>query len=367
MKKVYALILSLALCLATFAGCSSNTPSKNSPAPEDSSQIQQGSPQEVYELNVNFSHPEASAVVQVEMMDKIAELSGGRLKFNYYYSNSLVGVSEIVKALDDGYVDISSVPMLMFPDQLVYSGQIISMPLLGIDNVADATYCFGDILEEFPCVKEEIEGLGMKLIAWYAMNGYQLHYTHPTTCRVPSDLSGQKILCDITMVTKLLAQQGAAVTAAPSSEMYSHLEKGVGEAIFLNYTNIKNYGLNELIDCTLEFGSGGINYNIFLICMAEDTWDKLPADLQQLFVDVQQEWLEKEIQRNIDQEDAARAALDAQDGYERINLTEEELSIWEEAIMPMHDEYIEELESKGYSEAKAIYNYISERFSKLGG
>lgn len=352
MKKVLALILTLAVCLTFLAACGNDPAGSNQPQTDN----------KVYELNVNFSHPESSAETQVAMLNKISELSNGRLKFNYYYSSSLIGVSEIVKSLGDGTVDVSSVPMLIFPDQLVYSGQIMSMPLLGIDSVEDATNFFGELYNKFPCIQQEMEGLGMKLVSWYAMNGYQLHYTHSTTNRVPTDFAGSKLLCDNTMITQLLAKQNVAVTAAPSSEMYSHLEKGVGEAIFLNYTNINNYGLSELIDATLEFGTGGINYNVFLICFSQKTWDQLPADLQELIMSVQEEWLAGEIERNIRSEDAARSVLDAQSGYERIQLTDEEIAAWEAAILPMHDEYIKDLEDRGYTEARAIYDYIVEHF-----
>lgn len=371
MKKVIHLILILCLSLSCLSACSgSGQPSGSSaPAPADSSAgaSQEATPapadNTVYELNVNFSHPESSASVQTKMLDKISELSGGRLKFNYYFSNSLISVSEIVKSLGTGVVDVSTVPMLMFPDQMVYSGQIISMPFLGIDNVADATHLFGNMLTEFPEVREEIEGLGMKVVAWYAMNGYHFHFKDHTDIRVPSDLGGAKIMCTETLISKLITAQGGAPIASSTADYYTNLEKGVAQGVVNNYTNMVNYGAAEQVSMSLDFGPGGTNYNIFLVAVSEKTWNSLPEDLQQIFLDVQEEWLAGEIDRNVQQESDSRAKMAEQNGYEAVSLTREELEAWQQAILPTHEEYLAELESRGFASARAIYDYIYRHFN----
>ena len=84
------------------------------------------------------------------------------------------------------------------------------------------------------------------------------------------------------------------------------------------------------------------------------TWDKLPKQAQQAFMDLQP-WVEQEdLQLNaqlIEQERANARKM----GHPIIRLTPEQIELWTKAVTPIHEKWIAETEAKGLP-ARAVYD-----------
>ena len=101
MKKLLALLLALVMVFALVACGTSNTPdTPNVPSSNTPGADKPVEPEFVW--NVSFSYGEATAKYTVQYLEQISEKSGGRIDFEYYYSNSLISIPEIPKALKDG-------------------------------------------------------------------------------------------------------------------------------------------------------------------------------------------------------------------------------------------------------------------------
>ena len=89
MKKVLAFVLALtmALSLAACGGSSSSGSTSDSGAASDD-----GSADKVYKLKVSLEPSESNFMAENwrEWAQAVAEKSGGRLEFQFYYDNTLV-------------------------------------------------------------------------------------------------------------------------------------------------------------------------------------------------------------------------------------------------------------------------------------
>lgn len=356
MKKLLVLLLTLLMALGSVS-CAQKTES----SPTGKVDNEKVDNQKVYEFNVSFTTAGTTTQTQEAMMNKISELSGGRIVFNYYYSSSLVAQSEVPKALNDGVVDIAMVALPMYPSQLAYSSRLISMPFMGIPNLRKATEFYTEFIKQ-DAVKAEWDAIGAIPLSWYAMGGYQMHFSSANKqIRQPKDFAGLKIIANDKLLTQLFADNNCAVIAQPPANYFEGLEKNVASGVLNSYSIIKSYGVTDLINMTVEFGEG-LQYNMFVMAISKKSWDSLPADIQQLFIDIQKEWIEGEVARNEQLDDTAKSEM--KKDHVKVRLTADELAVWKETVLPYHDMTIKELEDSGKKETRNLYNFIRNYFDK---
>ena len=164
------------------------------------------------ELRLSMAPPPNSpwGNVAQKFVDKVAELSGGKLTVTPYMAAKLGGEQDVIKQIARGRIDMG-----------VMSNSAVSLVVPEFGLLA-SPYAF-DSADQFDCVADnhllktfdaEFDAAGIKTLSWMEV-GYQVVYTK-NGARVPSDLKGIK-LRTAPSITDTQFMTEAGVTAVPMS------------------------------------------------------------------------------------------------------------------------------------------------------
>lgn len=261
---------------------------------------EEGEPLEVIELTYAAEEGPTAAFSLADMIwiEKIEEETGGRVKITPYWGGTLLSLTEGYEELVQGAADIAKVSI-----------EYGSAPGFDILRTMGSFYYGATSLEQTRLVDEAIRELfpeidgemsAVKILGYQSVTAYQLH-TRDTPVRTLADLEGLQIKA-IPMYTGPLAEFGATAMSVPMPEVYTNLEKGIIDGFMGPYEVLSSFNLAEVTKYHTAFNMSSCHYAVKLMNM--DTWNSLPAEIQQVFEDNVDFWtlqLDNSIQ-NVDQE-----------------------------------------------------------------
>jgi TRAP-type C4-dicarboxylate transport system substrate-binding protein len=141
---------------------------------------------------------------------------------------------------------------------------------------------------------------------------------------------------------------GGTPAPTPMMEVYEAISKGVNDGVFTPYETLKTFKFAEVVKYTTVSWQVGSVY-AFYVAMNNDTWKKLPPDIQAIFTEVRGMFREKYalMWNSIDFEGLEFAKAK---GVELIELSPEEEVRWKKAAEVAIDGYVKELVGKGHKE-----------------
>ncbi len=161
--------------------------------------------------------------------------------------------------------------------------------------------------------------------------------------------------------SEILKALGAVPKPVPMPETYEAISRGVVEGSMTAIETLKSFRLAEVAKyVTLCYGVADVY--TFYVVMNKRTWESLPGEVQKVFDELSKEYREKaaRVWNDVDFE-GLKAGKEK--GVTFINLTEDEMKKWQEAVQPVVEAYLKELEKAGHSRAKLneMISYIKER------
>ncbi len=138
---------------------------------------------------------------------------------------------------------------------------------------------------------------------------------------------------------------GATAVGMPQPETYDALQKGVVEGTFCPVETLKGWKQGEVVEFVTDTKAIGYTTAMF-VAMNQKSWDALPADLQQILVDVSAEFVDKHGEA-WNQADAE--GLEFVQGLNReiIALSADEEARWKAAVEPIVAKYLAQTAEKG--------------------
>ena len=270
-KKIVCLIMAAAMVLTLFAGFTT--------AMAD----------DVVTVTIQYGYPAESAVEQDKVLDEMEEVSGGRLKFERYYSYSFVENGDVVDALGTNQLNVACF-MPNENSQFTLNGRIVGLPLLNYPGWEAANKIYNYLIYNNEAVMKEFTDNDMVLWTGYICPGYQFYTTKELTDFTPAAFNGQTVMCDNVEMTQLInANQGGAITAFPTDYL-SNMQNGVCEGLVQHANCAFVFGVFDYVKTAIFFGEGGF-YNLPLCFgMSQIFWDGLDDDLKQIFIDYQDDF-----------------------------------------------------------------------------
>lgn len=144
---------------------------------------------------------------------------------------------------------------------------------------------------------------------------------------------------------KIVDLLGGNSVGMPQNDTYEALQKGVVQATLCPIETLKGWKQGEVIDFVAESAAIGYTTAMF-VTMNKERWESLPPDVQKVFTEVSEEWIDKHGRAWNEADDAARTML-AEMGKPVERLSDAETARWRERIAPMLDHYAEHAESRG--------------------
>jgi TRAP-type C4-dicarboxylate transport system substrate-binding protein len=182
--------------------------------------------------------------------------------------------------------------------------------------------------------------------------------------RTLEDMKGLKIR-STGLATKIVEALGATPVAMPKGDQYDAMSKGVVDGTVSTPNELLGWKVAEVAKySTLLLDVGYVS--CMFVTMNNEKWKSLPADIQKVFTDVSNEWVEytgKEWNR-IEIEGFQHGK---KVGHTFIYLTPQEQARWRNAVKPLQDNYIKAMQAKGLpgKEAMEYRQQLIEKYSTV--
>lgn len=267
----------------------------------------------------------------------INEATNGLVTIETYPGGSLLGNGDIYPGVEQGLADIGHDVSGYNPGRLPV---LNSMYLGGIEykNSKVSSYVAWDLVHEL----QPAELQDTQLMFLYGMAPGVLMTTEPI--RTLEDLKGKQIRASGTNVDTL-EMLGATPVALPISETYEAMARGVVDGSLLPVEALKGFNLAEV---TKYVTHSSLIYNtVHYVTMNKQVWESFPAHIQEAITKVNEEFFEKAVELFSGLMDEGLRYAVEEHGVQEIHLTEEEHARWEEALAPLIDRHIEELNKQG--------------------
>jgi len=189
--------------------------------------------------------------------------------------------------------------------------------------------------------------------------GSVLSFTDDFASKVmkPEDLRG-KVIQSSGYWTNAIQTVGISGLVMPPSEWYTNLERGIIDAMGMNWPGNADWGLTEISNSYVTFGnngtfsSSGQSYNINL-----DTWNSMPPDLQQILVEGFQYINDLLVERDMDFQWEVKDHEINELGKIEQHIPEEDMQPWYDIALLAVDMWKEDITSKGYDGQRIFDDY----------
>ena len=311
---------------------------------------------EVFELK--FTSPVSPppfllSEIQKWWADEVERRSNGRIVWtDFYWSGALTKPGETLEAIEVGLADAGAVIYPYYPGKLPLGNFTYAVPF-GPGDPATILEASVAMFDTVPGLKEEVENYNLIFLMPSVIDTYNLTSKEPIVNF--EDFDGIKIASIGSYHPRILESAGATAIAMPVGERYQALQTGVIEAEFLPWDvsfAYKYHDFNKHITW-VDMGSAmpvGLGIN-------RDVWDGLPADLQQLMIDVADEAVVYNATLILERRNEALKEWEAL-GIIRHEMPDEERTKWANALDDIPGNWIAEMEDKGLPGRDVMVGYL---------
>ncbi|WP_120994413.1 TRAP transporter substrate-binding protein [Stutzerimonas urumqiensis] len=297
----------------------------------------------------------AHSVTQADFLkpwaDRITEQSDGRIQFQFYPSMQLGGTPpQLVDQVRDGVADI----VWTLPGYT--SGRFPLIAAFELPYMSRSSEASSQAMWDFVAKHGQEEFKNMHLLATHLTDGALVHTTDKPIHEM-SDFRGLKLRAANRTATRTIALLGATPVAMPVPQVPEALSKGVVDGAVLPWDVVPALKLHELVKYHTESAPGmpALMHTALILAMNPATYEALPADLKNVIDDNSGRALSREAGRIWDNKVIEMGhTLANERGNEIHVLSPEEQQKWMQATRPVHEDWIEEVEDKGYENGEAL-------------
>ena len=303
-------------------------------------------------IELSFSHTIPPVVPIAKIYEKwggmLAERSGGRVKINFYWSQSLLKASELYRGVQTGQTDITYY-VVGLDWGLMPLNMFTKLGFMGYPSYKAGTEIYHKIYDKFPEIRAEFKGV--KMLSSRMAPAYYLHFTKKKV-RVPADLKGMKVISIGGSMAKEMVSMGAAVMDVKVGDMYMSLDRGLAEGISTHWPILHAFGILKLLPYHIMF-KGGAAMGPDMLLFNLKKWNSLPPDIRKIFEDLGP-WLAETLIKGDSGYEAMVMGKAKEMGHTFITPNPEEIQSWLDAVKPIHEKWIKDTAAKGLP-AKAVY------------
>ncbi len=281
-------------------------------------------------------------------MEKIEKETNGRVKFESYFSGTLIG-PQAVMDLKKGVVNIANIQP-MYEKAGFRLSQFVLKSFQVCDRPDIYPKVYREVWNKFPELRKEYDG--MKVLALSAGVAHRLSSVIPI--KSLADLKGVKVRPS-PEAASLAMELGADVVNVPMTEVYESLQKKIIKVLIAPEETYKTYRFAEFIKYEVP------NFSISRGCQPQmamniETWNKLPPDVQKIFDANQDFWFQDQYNRELERaKEGARLA--DQNGVVRSPFPQSEIDKLNDVYRKVILKEAADLDKQGLP-ASRIYNEI---------
>jgi TRAP-type C4-dicarboxylate transport system substrate-binding protein len=286
-----------------------------------------------------------------ETMREIEKRTGGRVKHEFYWSQSLLKSKDVLMGIKSGTCDVGDATAVLYHPSRFPVWQFIQNLFVGGPDQRAVTKACNELYDTNPIAKKEFDDSGLQLLTTSALTPTILISKKPL--RVPDDFKGVRIRA-VGTVGKLVAAMGGTPNPMKFYEVPEALARGVldGTQSYLYASHAyKHYEYCKYLLLTPP------NHIIIDYWINPGVLAKMPPDVRKIYletwrtvyVDLVVKYHEEERAKQIKDMEAA--------GVTFYKLTPDELTKWKEAAEPINQDYYDEMAKKGIDGKKIVEQY----------
>lgn len=285
--------------------------------------------------SVFFPDPHIQCQTAKAWAEEIEKRTNGQVRIKIFAGGTLSAAPQCYNGVVTGISDIGMSCFAYTPGRFpLLEG--LDLPL-GYPNGTTATRVANELVQKYKPVEVD----DVHLLYIHAHGPGILASKKPV--RSLDDFQGLKVRAT-GLSTKIVKALGGSPVGMPQPETYEALQKGVVEATLCPYETLKGWKQGEAINYITDSSAIGYTTAMFVV-MNKDVWESLPADVQKVFTEVSQEWIDKHGEA-WDQADKEGEDFVAELKRERISLTSEQQARWKAKVQPVLDEYVAAAKAK---------------------
>lgn len=262
--------------------------------------------------------------------DEIESRSNGAVEITVYSGGTLTKAPQVYEGVVNGISDIG-MSCYAYTRGRFPLLEAIDLPV-GYPNGLTATRTANAIVQKYQ--PEEVSDVHTLYVHAHGPG----ILASKTEVKALEDLQGLKVRAT-GLSSKIVQSLGGAPIGMSQPETYEALQKGVVDATLCPIETLKGWKQGEVIDYVTNSQAIGYTTSMFVV-MNKDKWASLPQNIQKIFTEVSQEFIDKHGEA-WDQADAEGRAFVQELGKAMIPLSEAEAARWKQAVQPLLDEYVQ--------------------------
>ncbi|MDF2614634.1 MAG: C4-dicarboxylate transporter substrate-binding protein [Clostridia bacterium] len=307
-KKIAAILLS-GLLAVSFSGCGLKSP--EAPAPTAPAATEEAKPEETKPAEeATAAEPEVTLVyAEVNPLDtivgqtdtffqeKVAELSGGKIKIDVQASGVLGSENDVLDAMlgGGGTIDMSRISAFGLTSYGGEKSKLLSIPYTFVNREHFWNFATSDLAPEF-LVEPHENGSGVRGL-FYGEEGFRHFFTVKPVNKL-EDLKGMKLrVANDPIMNGMVEGLGASPTVVSFGELYSALQTGVVDGA---EQPIANYKSNAFQEVAPNMILDGHTLGAIQVIITDEAWDGLTEEQQKILMEAGK--LASEFNRQISEE-----------------------------------------------------------------
>ena len=285
---------------------------------------------------------------------KLEACSGGKVAVEIFPAGTQLGnIAKLYDSVSAGVVDIAhglhGIPAGRFPKT-----RIIDLPFL-TESADAASRALWDLYptylaDEYP---------GVKVLGLHAHNGGLIHTKDKQVTKM-EDLKGLRIRFPSPAIKAMLEYLGAVPQGLPPGKVYENMQKGVIDGTVFPWDPMQSFKLAEVVNYHLDARAYTVS---FWFAMNQGTYDGLPDDVRGCVDSLSGDYLADKFGLWWDRWDGWGLKASLKQRSVLTELSDEERARWREALTPMIDEWLANMEKDGVANAREIYQAFQERIA----
>ena len=291
-------------------------------------------------FTLKFSHvttdttPKGVAALWFEK--ELEERTDGRIDVEVYSNSSLYGDKDEMQAIQQNSVQMLAPASAKFTT-VAPALQVLDLPFLfdGPDDIPTVAAPDTEVGKAI-FANEDLEAKKMKVLGLWDSGMKQIHSNNLTES--PADMKGKKYRIQPSDVLKSQIEAwGGHAEAIAFAEVYSALQQGVIDGGENTYSNIESQKMHTVQSNIAESNHGYIGY---ILVVNKDFFDSLPADLQDILMEVSEEASTYNRDNVTSINDASKKAIEEEGSTEINVLTDEQRQAFKDEVVPsLYEEY----------------------------
>ena len=287
----------------------------------------------------------------VAWLDQVEEATGGRVKFDRYWSSSLVKLKDTLKALQSGIIDVAFIGPGFYPGQQPLT-EVSALPFLGAKSSRESSIITWRLYEKFPELQAEHSKLNVKPLVFANCDYHPMTTEKAGPIKTLEGFKGKKLRTIAGPPNDAMLALGAAPLYIPINDLYVAMEKGVVDGANLPWEVVgTGYKMAEVTGYQTMVN---VFYGVYSISISLDAWKRLPKDVQDAIMSVSGEkgtaffssgWFDSAKEPGIELYKKMAAEGKTR---ELLEIPEEEVQRWMEVGgKPVWDKWLKQMDKNG--------------------